>query len=121
MLFKQGEAYTVGTGNVPGNHDFTGFIPSGNSGSGYLSVNHENSPGGVSIIDLHFDEQQLLWVKDATERVNMYNSDLVTTSRTVREEFLRGELLLLLKKLHLQEIIMLTDITTWDGSLKLTQ
>ncbi|HEX8577621.1 MAG TPA: alkaline phosphatase PhoX [Flavobacterium sp.] len=81
MLFKQGEAYTTGTGNVPGMHDFTAFVPSANSESGYLSVNHENTPGGVSIIDLHFDEQQLLWIKDATQAVNMYNRDLVTTSR----------------------------------------
>lgn len=82
LLFKQGENYTIGSGTVPGNNDFSGFIPSaGSSTLGHLSVNHENTPGGVSIVDLHFDPATALWVKDATEAVDMYNNDLVTTNR----------------------------------------
>ena len=82
LLFKEGDTYTVGGGNVPGNHDFTGYIPTdGSSALGHLSVNQENSPGGVSILDLHFDEEQLLWVVDETQAVDLYNDALVTTTR----------------------------------------
>ncbi|WP_224994670.1 cellulose binding domain-containing protein [Cesiribacter sp. SM1] len=82
MIFKQGEAYTKGSGTVPGNHDFTAYLPiEGSSELGHLSVNHENSPGGVSILDLHFDSSKLLWVVDTSQQVDFYNNDLVTTSR----------------------------------------
>ncbi|NUY81805.1 DUF839 domain-containing protein [Flavobacterium sp. MAH-1] len=82
LLFKQGDAYMTGTGTVAGNHDFTGYIPiSGSSTNGYLSVNHENGPGGVSIVDMHFDETSKLWDVDNTRLVDMYNTDVVTTNR----------------------------------------
>jgi PKD repeat protein len=82
LLFKEGEAYTIGGGNVPGNNDFTGYIPlNGSNTLGHLSVNQENTPGGVSMLDLHFDEDQLLWVVDETQAVDIYNNNLVTTSR----------------------------------------
>lgn len=82
LLFKQGESYTVGSGTVPGNHDYTAYVPAnGSSETGHLSVNHENTPGGVSMIDLHLDTDQLLWVKDASQAIDFYNDDLVTTTR----------------------------------------
>lgn len=86
LIFKQGEAYTkTGPGlptTVPGNHDFTGYLPiNGSSELGHLAVNHENTPGGVSMIDLHFDNATKLWVVDSTQPVDFYNSDLVTTTR----------------------------------------
>lgn len=86
MIFKQGEAYTkTSTGlptTVPGNHDFTAYLPiNGSSELGHLSVNHENTPGGVSILDLHYDNATQLWVVDTTQPVDFYNSDLVTTTR----------------------------------------
>ncbi len=82
QILKQGDAYTIGGGNVPGNHDFTGYIGIGGSSElGYLSVNHENSPGGVSIADLHLDTTTNLWVLDDTQAVDLYNSALVTTIR----------------------------------------
>lgn len=85
MIFKQGEAYTNPLGaltNVPGNHDFTAYIPmNGSSELGHLSVNHENNPGGVSILDLHFDHNSMLWSIDTTRPVDFYNNDLVTTYR----------------------------------------
>ncbi|WP_052671341.1 alkaline phosphatase PhoX [Aequorivita vladivostokensis] len=82
QILKQGSAYTIGGGTVPGNHDFTGYI--GNAGSselGYLSVNHENSPGGVSMVNLHLDNATNLWVLDDTQAVDFYNNALVTTIR----------------------------------------
>ncbi len=82
LIFKQGEAYTKGSGNVPGNHDFTAFVPlNGSSEIGHLSVNHENSPGGVSILDLHYDQGTKLWVVDTTQAVNFSTPDLVRTIR----------------------------------------
>ena len=86
LIFKQGEAYTkTGPGLptiVPGNHDFTGYVPmNGSSELGHLSINHENSPGGVSILDLHYDQSTQLWVVDTTQPVDFYNNDLVTTTR----------------------------------------
>ncbi len=81
-LFKQGEAFTKGTGTVPGNHDFTAYLGlNGSSREGHLAVNHENTPGGVSIIDLHFVDSLNLWQVDTTQAVDMYNTDLVSTTR----------------------------------------
>src|SRR5690606_23877893 len=80
QILKQGEPYTIGGGTVPGNHDFTGYVGAGGSSElGYLSVNHENTPGGVSIVDLHLDETTNLWVLDNTQAVDFYNNALVTT------------------------------------------
>lgn len=82
LLFKQGEPYMDGSGLVPGNHDFTGYVPiNGSSEKGYLSVNHENTPGGVSILDMHFDSATQLWVIDYSQPVDLYNNALVTTTR----------------------------------------
>ncbi|QEE49752.1 DUF839 domain-containing protein [Flavobacterium alkalisoli] len=82
LLFKQGDAYMDGSGTVPGNHDFTGYVPmEGSSELGYLAVNHENNPGGVSILDMHLDEETNLWVLDNTQPVEFQNNDLVTTIR----------------------------------------
>ena len=81
LLFKQGDAYTTG-GNVPGNHDFTAYVPTnGNSERGHLSVNHENTPGGVSIVDVRYEPGPSHWTVDASRPVDFYNNDLVTTSR----------------------------------------
>lgn len=87
LIFQQGESYTVQNGiiannTVPGNHDFTGYVPiAGSSTNGYVSVNHETSPGGVSIIDVNFNSTTNLWEKTATEAVDFYDENLVTTIR----------------------------------------
>ncbi|WP_170246056.1 LamG-like jellyroll fold domain-containing protein [Tenacibaculum adriaticum] len=82
LIFKEGDAYTIGSGNVPGNNDYTAYVPtSGSSELGHLSVNHENTPGGVSIVDLHLDTTAKLWVVDDSEAVDLYNAALVTTTR----------------------------------------
>lgn len=83
LIFKQGEQYTDGSGTVPGNNDFTGFVSAtdGSSTEGFVSVNHETTPGGVSIVDVNFDPESNLWVKTATTRVDLYNDRLVTTTR----------------------------------------
>lgn len=86
MLFKQGSEYSDGNGAVPGNHDFTAYIPSeGETAStiGWLSVNHENYPGGVSILNLELDEnpENLLWQVQNSRKVDFSTPDLVKTER----------------------------------------
>ena len=82
MLMKQGENYTTGGGRVPGNHDFTGYVPISNSSTnGYLSVNHENTPGGVSMMRVNYNATARLWNVSRNEAVDFYNNDLVTTTR----------------------------------------
>lgn len=83
-IHKQGSAYSIGGGTVPANHDFTAFVGAeGNTSSttGYLSINHETSPGGVSMLGLHYDADNLEWVVDSSQAVDFYNDDLVTTTR----------------------------------------
>ncbi|MDQ3073176.1 MAG: DUF839 domain-containing protein, partial [Bacteroidota bacterium] len=65
------DSFTRNGGKVPNGNDFTGFIPDkGSSTKGWLSVNHENSPGGVSILDIHYDETTGLWVVDSISPVD---------------------------------------------------
>ena len=82
LVFKQGDAYTIGTGTVPGNNDFTAYLPTeGSSVLGHLSVNHENTPGGVSIVDVSFNSEANLWTVDESQAVDLYNEALATTTR----------------------------------------
>ncbi|MFP9097980.1 alkaline phosphatase PhoX [Flavobacterium sp. RHBU_24] len=87
MMLKEGETYTLGTGGnepgtVPGNHDYTAYVPvNGSSTLGRVAVNHENNPGGVSIVNTHFNENTSLWVQDNSQAVDMYTPSLVTTIR----------------------------------------
>ncbi len=81
-IHKQGSAYSIGGGTVPGNHDFTAYVPiDGSSTRGHLSINHENTPGGVSMLGLHYDSLSRLWAVDSSQAVDFYNEDLVTTTR----------------------------------------
>lgn len=88
MLFKQGDQYMTGGGTVPGNHDFTGYIPSQGATQnslGYLSINHENSPGGVSILDISLnlgqDSLKPLWSLSDSRSVDFSGPSLVKTQR----------------------------------------
>ncbi|ESU26309.1 Twin-arginine translocation pathway signal [Flavobacterium limnosediminis JC2902] len=86
MLFKQGGSYMDGSGTIPGNHDFTGYIPSAgvtSSSLGHLSINHENNPGGVSILDIQLNQDLVnpLWTVNNSRKVDFSNSALVKTER----------------------------------------
>ena len=82
QIHKQGSRYSIGEGTVPGNHDFTAYVPiDGSSEVGYLSINHENTPGGVSMLGLHYDPETFLWMVDSSQAVDFYNEVLVTTTR----------------------------------------
>lgn len=61
-LLQDGDAYTVGGGNAGTNNDFTGYVPkNGSSENGYVLVNHETSPGGVTVLDMSFNKTTHLW------------------------------------------------------------
>lgn len=63
--------YTGTTTTVPNGNDFTGFIPdSGSSKRGHLSINHENSPGGVTMTAIHYVDSTKLWSVDTVKNVN---------------------------------------------------
>lgn len=82
LLVQQGESYTKGGGIMGGNNDFTGYVPTnGSSVLGHLGINHETTPGGFSILDMHYDALNKLWIVDTSEAVDFFNSDLVTTTR----------------------------------------
>jgi len=81
LLAKSGATrYTVGSGAMPGNNDFTAFVgKNGSSKEGYISVNQENNPGGVSILDVHLNEAANVWEVDAVRKVDF--TPLVKTDR----------------------------------------
>lgn len=80
MLIQQGDPYSSSPGILPGNNDFTGYVPiNGSSREGYLSINHENTPGGVSMLTMHFDSTTNLWAVDSSHAVDF--SGVVTTAR----------------------------------------
>ena len=72
LLAKSGTtAYTNASGTLPINNDFTGFIGvNGSSKLGYLSINHENNPGGVSLLDINLSESTMLWQTTAVRKVD---------------------------------------------------
>ncbi|MDQ4139651.1 MAG: DUF839 domain-containing protein [Bacteroidota bacterium] len=80
LLAKSGQT-TYSDGSVmPIGNDFTAFISkNGSSKEGYLSINHENTPGGVSLLDIHLDEASNTWKVDKIRKVDF--SPLVQTTR----------------------------------------
>ncbi len=61
----------TGGGLFPIQPDFSGYVPISNSSlNGYLSINSEFFPGGVTILDINFDLVKNLWVKTASQAVN---------------------------------------------------
>ncbi len=84
VLLKQGDAYMNQNvrNTAPGNNDFTGYVArNGSSVDGFLGVNHENTPGGVSLLDIRYIDSVRLWTVDSTQAVDFYNNDLVSTAR----------------------------------------
>ncbi|WP_179354386.1 LamG-like jellyroll fold domain-containing protein [Winogradskyella vidalii] len=82
VVMKEGDPYSLGGGNMPGTNDFTAYVAiEGSSEEGYLSVNHENTPGGVSILDINLNTTTQLWEVDESQSVDFYGTDLVTTTR----------------------------------------
>jgi hypothetical protein len=86
-LLQQGNAYTktkpgVPFATTPGNNDFTAFVGlNGSSTRGVVTVNHETTPGGVTILDVRYDSLLKIWQIDTIQPVNFYTSDIVSTTR----------------------------------------
>ncbi len=86
-IVESGDLYTKNNPgvpflNIPGNNDFTAFVgKNGSATEGVITINHENTPGGVTIVDVKYDSALHIWNIDTTQAVNFYNNDLVTTSR----------------------------------------
>ena len=72
LLVKSGRDRYTGTNVLlPINNDFTGYVPlNGSSTLGHLSINQENNPGGVSMLDLHYNGAGRLWAVDTITRID---------------------------------------------------
>jgi len=56
---------------MAGNFDFTGYVPiEGASTNAHLSINHEQTPGGVTILNIAFDSIAQSWSYDFAEDVD---------------------------------------------------
>ncbi len=72
-IIEEGDSLTQG-GVLLGNLDFTGYVPiNGNSENGYLCINSELVPGGVSILDINFNNTTNLWETTSSQAVNFDN------------------------------------------------
>ena len=68
-IIEAGDALTQG-GTLMGTNDFSGYVPINGSENGYLSINAEEAPGGVSILDINFNSSSGLWQTSRSEAVN---------------------------------------------------
>lgn len=69
-IIEHGDDLTDG-GTMADQFDFTGYVPiAGSSTNGYLSINHEQTPGGVTILDVQFDSNLKSWGYSASEDVD---------------------------------------------------
>ncbi len=69
-IIETGDALTAG-GQLPVRSDFTAYVPILNSAvNGYLSINSENAPGGVTVLDINFNATTKLWEKTASEAID---------------------------------------------------
>lgn len=82
VIIRQGDTYTINGGTVPGNNDFTAYIPqNGSSTKGYLSVNQENNPGGVTICEISYDSIARSWSLISSQAVDFSHDSIVKTER----------------------------------------
>jgi len=69
-IIETGDPLTAG-GTLPARNDFTGYVPINESSTeGYLSINSETSPGGVSILDINLNSTTKLWEITTSEAVD---------------------------------------------------
>lgn len=82
LILKEGDAYTEGGGNVGGLNDFTGYVAKNNSSTdGYLAVNHETNPGGVTMAEINYNASTKLWNLTKSRAVPFSLPSLVQTAR----------------------------------------
>tara|TARA_R110000868_G_scaffold82956_10_gene234162 strand:+ start:61770 stop:63119 length:1350 start_codon:yes stop_codon:yes gene_type:complete len=69
-IIETGDPLTTG-GTLPIRNDFTGYVPiNGSSINGYLSINSETTPGGVSILDFNLNTTTQLWEITSSQAVD---------------------------------------------------
>lgn len=86
MILKEGDNYTEGGGFVGGQNDFTGYVAKkqsdvASSTNGYLSVNHETTPGGVTMAEINYNATTKLWGLTKSRAVSFSSASLVQTAR----------------------------------------
>ncbi|MDH6253563.1 secreted PhoX family phosphatase [Chryseobacterium sp. H1D6B] len=82
LILKEGDNYTEGGGLVGGQNDFTAYVPkSASSTNGYLSVNHETNPGGVTMAEINYNASTKLWQLTRSRAVSFSGPSLVQTIR----------------------------------------
>jgi len=82
LVLKEGENYTEGGGMVGGQNDFTAYVAkNGSSANGYLSVNHETNPGGVTMAEINYNATTKLWQLTRSRAVSFSAPSLVQTIR----------------------------------------
>jgi secreted PhoX family phosphatase len=65
-------------GTVPDDLDFTGYVPINNSSKmGYLSINSEDNPGGVIILDIELNQENGEWIVNRSEAVDFSSFALI--------------------------------------------
>ena len=69
-IIEAGDPLSEG-GVLPIRNDFTAYVAiNGSSENGYLSINSERNPGGVSILDINFETTSKIWQTTASEAVD---------------------------------------------------
>jgi secreted PhoX family phosphatase len=82
LILKEGDNYTEGGGMVGGLNDFTAYVAKNNSSTdGYLSVNHETNPGGVTMAEINYNTSTKLWQLTKSRAVSFSAPSLVQTIR----------------------------------------
>lgn len=82
MILKEGDNYTDGGGFVGGQNDFTAYVAKNSSSvDGYLSVNHETNPGGVTMAEINYNATTKLWQLTKSRAVDFSSASLVQTIR----------------------------------------
>lgn len=82
LILKEGDNYTEGGGLVGGQNDFTAYVgKAGSSTNGYLSVNHETNPGGVTMAEINYNPSSKLWQLTKSRAVSFSDPSLVQTIR----------------------------------------
>lgn len=69
-IIESGDTLSNGDTSLLRN-DFAGYIPiNGSSTLGYLSINSEGTPGGVTILDIELDHGKGEWIISNSQKVN---------------------------------------------------
>ncbi|WP_027385264.1 alkaline phosphatase PhoX [Chryseobacterium gregarium] len=82
LILKEGDNYTEGGGLVGGQNDFTAYVAkNASSTNGYLSVNHETNPGGITMAEINYNAVTKLWQLSRSRAVSFSSPSLVQTIR----------------------------------------